>query len=81
MILSCRVLSNIVILSRCVLYHYVGEVTHQEIEFSIKLTRTMTLQTFLSSSHFCNLLNNLDSDQDQHYVGPDLDPNSVTLRS
>ena len=41
MILSCRVLSNIVILSRRDLYHYVGEVTHQDQEFSIK-ARTIT---------------------------------------
>ena len=44
--------------------------------------------TTISFSHaggdFCHLLitfaNNLDPDQDRHFVGPDLDPNCLTLR-
>ena len=37
------------------------------------------LNSFLVSCHLCCLLltfaNSLDPDQDQHFVGPDLDPN------
>ena len=39
---------------------------------------------FLSSGNFCHLLitfaNNLDSDQDQQNVWPDLDPNYLFLK-
>ena len=39
--------------------------------------------SFLASSDFCGLLktfaNSLDPDQDRQNVGPDLDPNCLTL--
>ena len=39
--------------------------------------------TFLASGHFCHLLiifaNSLDPDHDRQNVGPDLDPNCLTL--
>ena len=52
-----------------------------------KLVRTSYFGTlsnsFLASGDLCHLLitfaNSLDPDQDQHTVGPDLDPNSLTL--
>ena len=38
---------------------------------------------FLASCKLCHLLitfvNSLDPDQDQHHVGPDLDPNHLTI--
>ena len=41
------------------------------------------INSFLASSDFCHLLktfaNSLDPDQDQQNVGPDLDPNCLTL--
>ena len=41
------------------------------------------LDSFLASGNFCRLLiifaNSLDPDQDRHSVGPDLDPNCLTL--
>ena len=47
-------------------------------------TQTMLfLYSFLGSGDFCRLLitfaNGLDPDQDRHNVGPDLDPNRLTL--
>ena len=42
-----------------------------------------TFNSFFASNNFCRLLitfaNSLDPDQDQHLIGPDLDPNSLTL--
>ena len=44
---------------------------------------TACFSSFFASSGFCHLLitlaNSLDPDQDQLNVGPDLDPNSLTL--
>ena len=44
---------------------------------------TWVLNSFLASSHYCGLLiifsNSLDPDQDRQNVGPDLDPNCLTL--
>ena len=41
------------------------------------------LNSFLASGEFCSMLmifeNSLDPDQDLHSVGPDLDPNCLTL--
>ena len=43
----------------------------------------IAFKSFLASGHFCHLLitfaNSLDPDQDQQNVGPDLDPNHLTL--
>ena len=42
-----------------------------------------TLNPFFASGDFCHLLiafaNSLNPDQDRHFVGPDLDPNHLTL--
>ena len=48
------------------------------------LCKQVELNFFLASRDFCRLLNiafanSLDPDQDQHNVGPDLDPNHLTL--
>ena len=45
---------------------------------------TAKINTFLSSGDFCRLMitafaNSLDPDQDRQNVGPDLDPNNLTL--
>ena len=41
--------------------------------------RSTLINSFLASGNFCRLLitnaNSLDPDQDQHFVGPDLNPN------
>ena len=45
----------------------------------------MFINSFLDSGDFCHLLitfaNNLDPDLDRQNVGPDLDPNCLTLHS
>ena len=45
--------------------------------------KIFTIKYFLASSDFCRLLLTfakcLDPDQDRHDVGPDLDPNCLTL--
>ena len=48
------------------------------------LCKQVELNSFLASGDFCHLLiivfaNSLDPDQDQQNVGPDLDPNHLTL--
>ena len=53
--------------------------------YLIRLVIVSRLNIFLASGNFCDLLiplkfaNSLDPDQDQPNVGPDLDPNSLTL--
>ena len=46
-------------------------------------TKIIRQTSFLASGDFCRLLitfaNSLDPDQDQQIVGPDLDPNHLTL--
>ena len=51
---------------------------------SRKLIETVSkINTFFDSGHFCRLLiifaNSFDPGQDRHNVGPDLDPNRLTL--
>ena len=47
------------------------------------VSRVWSVKKFPISDDFCRLLmtfaNSLDPDQAQHYVGPDLDPNCLTL--
>ena len=49
-----------------------------------KLESILLINSFFASGFFCRLLiiytNSLDPDQDRQNVGPDLDPNSFTLR-
>ena len=51
--------------------------------FSLLLAHLIKLNSFLASDDFCHLLitfaNSLDPDQDRQNVGPDLDPNCLTL--
>ena len=54
-----------------------------EHSFDEYLQQHATFNSFLLSGHFCHLLiafsNSLDTDQDRQNVGPDLDPNCLTL--
>ena len=49
----------------------------------IAISQYFNSDSFLASGGFCCLLktfeNSLDPDQDRHSVGPDLDPNCLTL--
>ena len=62
-----------------VLGHKASKQTNRLLEF-IGFDR---INSFLASGDICHLLktiaNCLDSDQDRHNVGPDLDPNCLTL--
>ena len=53
------------------------------VETVLKDYRQMRVNSFLASTEFCCLLitftNSLDPNQDQQNVGPDLDPNCLTL--
>ena len=49
----------------------------------VKDKASFFINSFLASGKFCQLLitfvNSLDPDQDWHHVGPDLNPNHLTL--
>ena len=57
---------------------YSGETTHTQIFIFY-----FSINSYLASGDFCHQLidfaNSFDADQDRHFVGPDLDPNCLTL--
>ena len=60
-----------------------GEVNPTEHTRNVNLQIYKVFQLFLATGDFCHLLitfaNGLDPDQDHPNVGPDMDPNHLTL--
>ena len=74
--------ANMVRLNRFIFLY--GPGTNKISNHSMELIKASTVTlTFLASINFCHLgitfANKLNPDQDQQNVGPDLDPNCLTL--
>ena len=79
---NCMLADNSHEISYLIFFRKLGKMS-QNLSSAAVVIGALRVNSDLDSGDFCHLLitfsNSLDPDQDRHAVGPDLDPNRLTL--